>query len=572
MMAYDMEREMMSLAFPVFNKLRLAGQMCDVVLVANNVKFEAHRIILCGCSSYFQALFNSSWNVLGKREYKFPGVSPDTLRQIIEYAYTYSVLVTADNVESLLAAADQLNILGIVQRCSGFLHDQLCTENCIGLLKIADVYCLRELHKSAFNLILRNFKEVAITSEEFPDLTLHELSEIIEKDELNVREEGVVFEAILRWIMHEPANRKAHISVLLPKVRMARMDPEFFMRTIKKNHFVKANVACRPIIEDVLKTMYDLDDGPACSDFANPLIRPRLPSEMLLAVGGWSRHRLNRINAYDTRADRWVDVTQEDDKPNSCHGTVYVNGYVYCIGGYDGTHTVNTVHRFNTITRAWQQVAPMHSCRCYPSVTVVDGHIYAMGGRDDFMRLNSAERYDPATNEWTLIRPMQERRNCAGATTLNGKIYVCGGFTGAEPVSAVECYDPLTGEWTTIAPMSSPRYGHGVVAYKGRIYAVGGTDGSQYLRSVEAYDPTTNSWHTVAPMSTIRSYFGIAVVDDQLFVLGGYDGLGVNKKVECYDAETGSWYHAQDMIAANDTFSCCVVPALPRIVQYASPR
>uniref|UniRef100_A0A3B3Q292 Kelch like family member 10 n=1 Tax=Paramormyrops kingsleyae TaxID=1676925 RepID=A0A3B3Q292_9TELE len=304
-------------------------------------------------------------------------------------------------------------------------------------------------------------------------------------------------------------------------VRMACMDPEFFMKTIKKNNLVKANVACRPIIEDVLKTMYDLDDGTACSDFENPLIRPRLPSAKLLAVGGWSQHTMNRINAYDTRADRWVDVTQEDDEPNSCHGTVYLNGYMYCIGGYDGTHAVNTVHRFDPITRAWQQVALMHSCRCYASVAVVDGYIYAMG-RDDFLCLNTAERYDLETNKWTLIQPMQEQRNVAGATILNGK--------------------------------------------------VGGTDRSQYLRSVEAYDPTTNSWHTVAPMSTIRSYFGIAVVDDQLFVLGGYDGLGVNKKVECYDAETGSWYHAQDMIAANDTFSCCVVPALPRIVQYASPR
>ncbi|XP_072574754.1 kelch-like protein 10 isoform X2 [Paramormyrops kingsleyae] len=518
------------------------------------------------------ALFASEWNDPGKCEYQFPGISPDTLRQIIEYAYTYSVHITVDNVESLLAAADQLNILGIVQRCSGFLHDQLCTENCIGLLKIADVYSLSELHKSAFDMILRNFKEVAITSEEFLDLTLHELPDIIEKDELNVREEDVVFEAILRWIMHEPANRKAHISVLLPKVRMARMDVEYFMKTIKDNDIVKADVACRPIIKEVLKAIYELDDRSVCSDFENPMIRPRLPSDVLLVIGDWDILPTSCIDAYDSRADRWVDVTEKEENPSSFHGTVYLNGYVYCIGGFDGLNCVNTVRRFDPISRTWQEVAPMHSCHCNASVAVLDGYIYIMGGHDEVMRLNTAERYDPAANEWTLIQPMQERRNTASATTLNGKIYVCGGFTGAEPLSTVECYDPHTGEWTTITPMSSPRYGHGVAAYKGRIYAVGGTDRSQYLRSVEAYEPTTNSWHTVAPMSTIRSYFGIAVVDDQLFVLGGYDGLGVNKRVECYDAETGSWYRAQDMIAANDTFSCCVVPALPRIVQYASPR
>uniref|UniRef100_A0A3B3S8A8 Kelch like family member 10 n=1 Tax=Paramormyrops kingsleyae TaxID=1676925 RepID=A0A3B3S8A8_9TELE len=518
----------------LFNKLRLAGQMCDVVLVADDVEFKAHRIILCGCSSYFQALFASEWNDPGKCEYQFPGISQDTLRQIIEYAYTYSVYCDVHNVESLLAAADQLNILGIVQRCSGFLHDQLCTENCIGLLKIADVYSLSG------------------AAQEFLDLTLHELSDIIEKDELNVREEDVVFEAILRWIMHEPANRKAHISVLLPSRTMT----------------VKADVACRPIIKEVLKAIYELDDR---SDFENPMIRPRLPSDVLLVIGDWDILPTSCIDAYDSRADRWVDVTEEEENPSSFHGTVYLNGYVYCIGGFDGLNCVNTVRRFDPISRTWQEVPPMYSCRCNASVAVLDGYICIMGGHDEVMRLNTAERYDLETNKWTLIQPMQEQRNVAGATILNGK-YVCGGFTGAEPLSTVECYDPHTGEWTTIAPMSSPRFGLGVAAYKGKIYAVGGTKRSQYLQTMEAYDPTTNSWHAMAPMSTPRTEFGIAVVDDLLFVLGGYDGFRITNKMECYDAGTGSWYQAQDMSRLKKYFSCCVVPALPRIIQYASPR
>ncbi|XP_032533064.1 G2/M phase-specific E3 ubiquitin-protein ligase-like [Chiroxiphia lanceolata] len=73
------------------------------------------------------------------------------------------------------------------------------------------------------------------------------------------------------------------------------------------------------------------------------------------------------------------------------------------------------------LMKTWQQVAPVHSQRCYVSITVVDNFIYAMGGFDGYIQLNTAERYDPDTNQWTLITPKHERRSDAKATTLNGK-------------------------------------------------------------------------------------------------------------------------------------------------------
>ncbi|XP_048854846.1 kelch-like protein 10 isoform X1 [Brienomyrus brachyistius] len=572
MMAHDMERVLMSPAFEVFNKLRLAGQLCDVVLIADGVKFNAHRVILCGCSSYFQALFASDWSDSGKREYQLPGISPETLRQVIEYAYTYSVVITADNVENLLAAADYLSVLGIVQRCCDFLHEQLCLNNCIGLLKIADVYCVNELHQSAFNFILKNFKEVAISSNEFPEISLEQLYDIIEQDELNVREEDVVFEAILRWIEHEPATREAHISVLLPKIRMARMDSEYFMKIVKANDLVKANAACRPIITDVLKMIYDLDNESPRSDFERPLIRPRLPADILLAIGGWNFRTTNWIEAYDTRADHWVDITQGQETRQSGHGSVCLNGFVYCFGGYDGHNFTDAVRRFDPVARTWQHMAPMHWRRCSVSVAVSNGFIYVMGGRLGVSPLNIVERYDPKANEWTIIQPMNEERQDASATTLNGKIYICGGSNGAQTTSTAECYDPLTGEWTLIAPMRTRRRGLGVAAYQGNIYAVGGTNGVHAVRSMEVYDPAINQWHAAPPMRQQRSYFGIAVVDGLLFAMGGSDGFEVTAKVECFNAEKGSWCRAQDMITPKRNFSCCTVPAHPRFVQYAAPR
>ena len=150
------------------------------------------------------------------------------------------------------------------------------------------------------------------------------------------------------------------------------MTADYFMNNVKNNPLVKDNDDCKPIIINALKAMYDLNmNGPSNSDFRNPLTRPRLPYAILLAIGGWSGGSpTNAIEAYDARADRWVNVTKEEESPRAYHGAAYLNGFVYCVGGFDSVDYFNSVRKFNPVTCTWHQVAPMHSRRCYVSVAV----------------------------------------------------------------------------------------------------------------------------------------------------------------------------------------------------------
>ncbi|KAM6951115.1 kelch-like protein 10 [Aplochiton taeniatus] len=564
---------MSTMACIVFNELRLEGQFCDVVIKVQEVEFNAHKNILCSCSSYFRALFTSGWNKSEKRVYTIPGISPEMMRAIIEYAYTRSLSITEENVEPLLVAADQFCILGIVQTCCDFLESQLCLENCIGICNFADFYSCHELRNRAFRFILHRFEKMVDVSQEFLEMTVAQLGEVIEKDELNVKQENVVFEAILKWIGHAPSKRNQDIALLLPKVRTALMKPDYFLINVKENFLVKSNAECRPIVIRALKALYELHmNGPDIAKFVNPLCRPRLPYCILLVIGGWSGGSpTNAIEAYDARADRWLKVTQ-DETPRAYHGAVYLNGCVYCIGGFDSVDYFNSVRKFNPVTHIWSQVAPMHSRRCYVSVTVLDGHIYTMGGFDGYVRVNTAERYEPETNQWTLIAPMHEKRSDASAATLHDKVYICGGFNGAECLFNAECYCPKTNQWTLIAPMRSRRSGVGVIAYHDRLYAVGGFDGANRLQSAEVYNPLINSWNVLPPMFNPRSNFGIEVVDDLLYVMGGFNGFSTTVNVELYDDRTEEWHDAQDMVTCRSALGCCVVSGLPNVSEYTAPR
>ncbi|KAG9350114.1 hypothetical protein JZ751_026467, partial [Albula glossodonta] len=572
--SFNKEWKMSEMSFKVFNELRLEGKLCDVVILVKGIAFSAHKNILCGCSPYFRTLFTSGWTSTEKRVFNIPGVSPEIMKLIIEYAYTGSLPLTVKNVEPLLEAADQFCVPGITQTCCEFLESQLCPQNCIGIWKFAEFYFCSELRRQAYRFILHHFEEIGYTSEEFLELTPSQLCDIIEKDELNVEQEEVVFDTILRWVAHAKATRKSFLSMLLPKVRMALMNIDYFMNNVKKNSLIKDSDECKPIIIKALTAMYDLDMNRSSSSLlCNPLARQRLPHTILLSIGGCSSNGpSNAIEAYDPRADCWVDVTQVNGPKLAYHGTANLNGFIYCVGGYDNVDYISSVYKFNPVTRIWHQVAPMHSRRCYVSVTVLDGLIYAMGGFDGYIRHNSAERYEPERNQWNLIPPMHMQRSDASATTLHGKVYICGGFNGSDYLFSAECYDPQTNVWTMIAPMRSRRSGVGVIAYEEQVYVVGGFDGVNRLRSVEAYNPLTDSWQSMSPMFNPRSNFGIEVVEDQLFVMGGFNGFTVIFSVECYDEREDKWYDVQDMNISRSALSCSALSGLPNITQYISPR
>ncbi|KAM3858904.1 kelch-like protein 10 [Diretmus argenteus] len=496
------------------------------------------------------------------------------MRLIIEYAYTRSVPVTENNVVELLEAADQFCVMGIVQACCVFLEDQLRLENCIGVWKLTEIYNCPDLRHKAYLFILHRFEEMLSVSEEFVELSLQQLADLIEEDELNVKQESTVFEAILRWIAHVPQERNGHISVLLPKVRLALMTADYFTNNVKNNALVKGSDECESVIINAQST-FDSRELPSDSDYQNLLSRPRLPRAILLAIGGYSGGSpTNGIEAYDPRANRWVNFTTNDASPRAYHGAAFFGGFVYCFGGFDGVNFLNSMSKFNLITRTWHQAAPMYSRRCYVSVAVLNGCIYAMGGFDGnrVMQLDTAERYQPETNQWTQIAPMNQERGKASATTLHGKVYICGGFNGTGCLSTAECYNPETNQWTLIAPMRCRRSGVGIIAYGEHVYAVGGFDGTDFLHSVEAYNPLRNSWRPVPSMLIARNSFGIEVVDGQLFVVGGYDGSSTTCNVEYYDEKTTEWNEAADMEISCSALRCCVVYGLPNMAEYAAPR
>ncbi|XP_019963359.2 kelch-like protein 10 isoform X1 [Paralichthys olivaceus] len=555
----------------VYNELRLAGLFCNAIIEVEDVHFRIHRAILYDCSPYFQALFER-WPTKNN-VFRIPIVSADMMRLIIDFAYTGSVALIEDNVQELMIKADMLNIMGIIQACSDFISEKLCPHNCTGIWQFTNIFRMPELRCKAFCYIIKHFEEVA-HCKEFLQLSAEELTKIIGKDELNVRIESSVFDAILRWIAHVPKEREQHIAVLLSQVRLGLIDMDYIVSNVITNRLVKNDPQCKTIVKDSKCIVWHATHTPLMCGLSNTLARPRVPNSILLITGGWKNNTKRcDIEVYNPLADLWIDVSDKMEHPRAYHGTAFLDGRVYCIGGFDRLNFFNSVDRLDLATHTWQEMASMHYSRSYVSVTVLNGFIYAFGGSDGQERHNTAERYCPETNQWTLIAPMHEQRSDASCTVLHDKIYICGGFSGTVYLNTAEYYDPETNLWTMISPMRSRRRGLRVAAYNNQIYAVGGFDGNNHLSVVETYTPQSNTWHLLSPMLTRRRNFCLEVIEDQFYVFGGFNSLDrtIGSR-EVYCPSTDSWDEVCTSNMPRRAAGSCVVSAIPNMAELTLPQ
>ncbi|XP_066145529.1 kelch-like protein 10 [Euwallacea fornicatus] len=554
-------------------ELKENNQLCDATIVLDDgSEIPVHRAILCACSAYFRALFTTTLHNKEKNQVHLPGVSSDMLRTLLVYVYLRKLNLDDDNVYSILIAADYLSILGALELCCKYLETILKPANSISILTFARSHFCRDLAVICWTYIMKNFGQIAAQSNEILSLSLRELQEIINADDLNVKSEETVWEMILRWIDFSTEERKGHIVDLMKCIRLGLLDTQFFLEKVKDHPYVTGCEASRPMIIDTLKFLYDLEmishrDGEVVTP---EIARPRVPHEILFAIGGWSGGSpTNFIETYDTRADRWVKVEEVDPTgPRAYHGTAVVGFNIYVIGGFDGMDYFNSCRCFDAVLKTWREIAPMHARRCYVSTAVLDNQIYAMGGYDGHHRQNTAEKYDYKTNQWTLIAPMNMQRSDASACTLDGKIYITGGFNGQECMHSAEVYDPELNQWSLIAPMRSRRSGVSCIAYHDQVYVIGGFNGISRMCSGEKYNPQNNVWTGIPDMYNPRSNFAIEVIDDMIFAIGGFNGVTTIYHVECFDEKTNEWYEATDMNIYRSALSACVIDGLPNVQDY----
>jgi kelch-like protein 2/3 len=562
-----------TLAFGVFEELRRQKQLCDVVIHIGTAEFSAHRVILAAASPYFRSMFTGELSESRQQDVTLREVDETAMELLIRFVYIGSIEVSEENVQTLLPAANLLQLTEVRDCCCDFLRKQLDPTNVLGIISFADLHSCRELLNEAQRYARKHFPEVR-SSEEFITLPLNSIIELISSDELGVLAEEDVFEAVIQWVKHNRPEREIHLSELIRHVRYELLSSNYVLKHVAEEEIININPDCKDFIIQALKYhLMSPSERAMHSRQVNSRVRVGGPQSIVI-VGGQAPKAIRNIEIYDVKNHVCKLGPVLVSRRCRC-GVTVLNGSVYAVGGFDGSSRVRSVEQLDLNRVCWVPVEAMLSRRSTLGVGVLNGELYAVGGFDGNNGLDSVEKYNPDTKQWVDVAPMGtprsrvrsveqldlnrvcwvpveamlSRRSTLGVGVLNGELYAVGGFDGNNGLDSVEKYNPDTKQWVDVAPMGTPRSSVGVAVMSGYLYAVGGYDGVARLclNSVERYNPRTDKWGYIDAMLQRRSGAAVAVMDNLLYAIGGHNGPDIRRSVERFDPNTGKWGRVADM-------------------------
>lgn len=228
-------------------------------------------------------------------------------------------------------------------------------------------------------------------------------------------------------------------------------------------------------------------------EFKNFASIAALPSGSILITGGTKSNEVFEFK--DNRMIKRCNMLHI----RSSHNAVYYNGFVYCIGGYNGSSWHDKCEKISIESYTSVPIASLNYRRCAFSSCVAGKYIYVFGGYDGTKYLDNIERYNVLKDKWetlpcVLYRPLQ---NTGAACYAENKIIVAGGYNEKGTLSMVRSLDLETLEWVNLPSMSHTRYLMNKFHYcSGCVYAIGGSAQGQ---NIEYYNVAEGRWLASKP-------------------------------------------------------------------------
>ena len=381
-----------------------------------------------------------------------------------------------------------------------------------------------EQHKSQIaNDFIREHFTSLHQSGRLNELSLKNFTTIIEHDEINVKNEDVIFSSAVQIINQQTSVED--INRCLELIRFPHTSDDFLVNVILDHQLMKDPPRDKYVREAILYQLkktstreikpprywgisgiyyigtdhcmyqYVSKDGnnecvkmmnipewvDDCSDVASH-------RERVVIVGGWNK------NAGDKRAllldmtDN-TKVTQLPDLPEPLYDTSVVlsDNDVYVVGGFnDKSRFLSSVYYLSLGSDVWQTKKSMPRAACRPLVIQHQQCIYVLGGYRPLL-LSSVSQYNIEDDTWKQCSdmPVACGRHDAGVVVHEDRIRV---------ITVDKClmYADDTDTWT-VKQYDKPGDAVKVFVKRGQICAMVQNDGTYSMMS---YDDVDNVWTT----------------------------------------------------------------------------
>ncbi|XP_036064739.1 kelch-like protein 38 [Onychomys torridus] len=553
------------------NGLRQNKILTDVSICSGAWEVPCHRNVLASSSPYFKAMFCSHFRESREAKVQLKGINATTLEQVITYAYTGEVHISAANVLPLMEAAAMLQYPRVFEACSSYLQSRLAPSNCLGLVRLAEILSCESLKKKAREVALTRFPEVA-ASADLKELCAVELRGYLGDDRL-CGEEEMVFEALMAWVKHDLKARWQYLQELLQQVRLQYIHPAFFHHFIANDALLQSSPACQAILEVAGRQIFS-SYGPSAQDCKLLWHIPPRSSyqDFLLLLGGRkdNQQTTRDVLLYSLQTGRWESLPKLPTRLYKA-SAVTLHRSVYVLGGMavsEGKSLLSRrVYIFSLKLNQWRLGEPMLAARYSHRSTSHRNFIFSIGGTGEGQELlGSMERYDSIRDIWENMAIMPVAVLHPAVAVKDQRLYLFGGEDIMQnPVRLIQVYHISRNTWFKMETRMIKNVCAPAVVLGERIVIVGG-----YTRRILAYDPRSNKFVKCADMKDRRMHHGATVMGNKLYVTGGRRlttdcNIEDSASFDCYDPETDTWTSQGQLPHRLFDHACLTLQCIPHM-------
>ena len=494
------------------------NEFCDFTLTTNNTSIECHKLVLSSASSYFsQLLCDSEHNI------NIIDVTPlpeHILRTVVAFMYNSEYVIDNENVIELLKLSGTWNLDILAKLCVTYMNDNITINNACRFYNFASDN--DDQHKSQIvNKFIREHFTSLHESGQLSELSLKNFTTIIEHDEINVKNEDVIFSSAVQIINQQTSVED--INRCLELIRFPHTSVDFLVNVINDHELMKDpprdKYRKEAILYQVKKTstpevkpprywgkevyyiskdhsmyQYVSKDGnnecvkmmnlPEWVDDYSAVASHR---ERVVIVGGWNNGASDKRALLLDMTDN-IKVTQLPDlpEPRCVTGVVLSDNDVYVVGGYSGSDCLSSVYCLSLGSDAWQTKKSMpHAVSC-PLLIRHQQCIYVLGGYNSGYK-SSVLQYNIEDDTWKKCSNMP-----VACDSLVAGVVVHEDIIKVITVDKCLMYDDDTDTWT-VKQYNKLGDRVNVFVRRGQICAVV-QNGDTY--SMMSYDDVDNVWKT----------------------------------------------------------------------------
>lgn len=534
----------------VLNSYRKSGTFTDVVLRVDSSEFPCHRAALCASSNYFSTMFTGQLRESRQSVISIHGVTAVSMETVLSFLYEGRVKVDEENVVGLFTAADLLGLKLLSKSCVRFLEEGVEHSNCLGLMDFASSYFLEALAVKCEKMLYRDFVKVC-QHDEFLGLEKERVVGLLTSEQLQCEE--VLVEAVLKWVHHDPGQRKGALRELLELARLPLLDPVFLLNTVEADTLVQECRECRQLLLEARR--YHLMGREVDSERTKPK-REMGRAEMIVVIGGCDRNGIARLTfteKLNPYTQEWMSGATLPGYSKSEFASCELQNDIYVSGGQLNS---SDVWKYISNLDHWVRVAPLAQGRWRHKMASLLGKLYVIGGYNGTQRLSSVECYSVYNNQWRTVAPLPLAVSSAAVVGCAGKLYVIGGaITNDANTNKVQCYDPTADQWSNVTPCPFSQRGLAATTLNNVLYVVGGL-----LDEIYSYTPKTDTWNKVVDLPKKVEGCGLTMCEGKVFVVGGSDEFArASDHIWIFSPESGTLTKGKSMSRSVSHHGCVTV-------------